>query len=294
MKPLLAETVDDLSILQYPVDASQKLDGIRCLVIDGVAVSRNLKAIRNSYVQSILAKPELLGFDGEILVGSPRDPMCYRNTASGVMSEDGQPDFVFYVFDMWNKPDMNYTDRRIELQNQYDKITDKKHIKLLPDLHCKNVQDLIDFEKKCSDEGYEGVMVRDPKGRYKHGRSTLKEGILLKVKRFIQDEFVIEGFTERMKNNNEKKTNALGRSERSTHKENKAGRGDLGALVCSKNGQSFTIGTGFTDAERQEIWDNQEKYLGAIVTCKFFEYGEYVVPRFPVFVGFRDAADMGE
>ena len=54
----------------------------------------------------------------------------------------------------------------------------------------------------------------------------------------------------------------------------------------------FSIGTGFTDAERQHIWDNQNKYLGALVKFKYFPVGGYEAPRHPVFAGFRDRRDV--
>ncbi len=44
MKPMLSHTIEDTSKIKFPVLVSQKLDGIRCLIINGVAVSRNSKA----------------------------------------------------------------------------------------------------------------------------------------------------------------------------------------------------------------------------------------------------------
>ena len=101
-KPLLSATIEDTSKLKYPCFVSVKLDGIRCLVIDGVAVSRNLKPIRNKHVQACIGKTEYNGLDGELIVGDPFAKDCYRVTNSGVMSEDGEPDFSFYVFDAFD------------------------------------------------------------------------------------------------------------------------------------------------------------------------------------------------
>ena len=42
--------------------------------------------------------------------------------------------------------------------------------------------------------GYEGLMLRDPNGIYKFGRSSVKENILLKVKEFMDDEAEIIAF----------------------------------------------------------------------------------------------------
>jgi DNA ligase-1 len=148
------------------------------------------------------------------------------------------------------------------------------------------------LEEKYLNEGYEGLMVRSPNGYYKEGRSTLRDGILGKLKRFSDSEYKVVGYEERMHNGNEAKTNALGQTERSTHKENLVGRGDLGALVLElAPGQTFNCGTGFTDEDRAEIWSNRDKYLGQMVKVKSFLIGVKDAPRFPVFLGWRDASD---
>ena len=292
MKPLLAETLEDITKANLPMYASPKLDGIRVLIVEGVALSRNLKPIRNRYVQSIIGKPEFNGFDGEILVGDPFGQELFRNTSSGVMSFEGEPDFTFWVFDLWDCPDVPYAQRLTSLALDVGSYPER--IKVLPHKWVSTVEELIEVEKENFEKGFEGTMIRDPEGRYKYGRSTLKEGILLKLKRFRQDEAVIVGFHERMHNANEAKTNALGRTERSTHKENMVGRNDLGAVEVSYGDKTFTIGSGFNDDERRTIWENQSKYLGKTVTFKWMEYGDYEVPRFPIFVGFRDPDDMSK
>ncbi|HQG29101.1 MAG TPA: ATP-dependent DNA ligase, partial [Candidatus Ozemobacteraceae bacterium] len=98
---------------------------------------------------------------------------------------------------------------------------------------------------------------------------------------------------ERMHNANEATVNALGHTERSSHKENKSGRGDLGALILTtEDGLEFNCGTGFDNATRREIWDNRDQYMGQFAKIKSFLIGVKDKPRFPVFLGFRDASDM--
>ena len=100
------------------------------------------------------------------------------------------------------------------------------------------------------------------------------------------------GFEERVHNGNEATVNALGHTERSSHKENKVGRGDLGALVCqTAEGLVFNVGTGFDDNLRREIWNNREQHLGRLAKVKHFQVGAKDSPRFPVFQGFRDPSD---
>lgn len=295
----------DFPKLEFPLIASPKLDGIRVIIIDGVAMTRNLKPVRNKYVQSILGKPEYNGLDGEIIVGDPCDKLCYRNTNSGVMSGDGEPDFNFYVFDSYLDPS-DFSER---LRGVSNRCGDGFPLRVLDHRLVQSPDELVRYEEECLAQGYEGIMLRQPNGPYKNGRSTLKEQILLKLKRFTDFEATIVGFQERMHNANEAKTNALGHTERSMHKENMIGRGDLGALVVKvttqaisegapgtgqKNGDvmtqtyEFTVGSGFTDAERKEFWDNKEKYLGKMVTLRAFNYGGYDLPRFPTFVGLRE------
>ena len=68
-KPLLAATIEDTSKLSYPCLVSKKLDGIRCMIIDGVVYSRSMKPIRSKIVQKLFGKAEYNNFDGELLYG---------------------------------------------------------------------------------------------------------------------------------------------------------------------------------------------------------------------------------
>lgn len=133
-----------------------------------------------------------------------------------------------------------------------------------------------------------------PYTQYKYGRSTLREGSLLKLKRFKDAEAVVVDFEELMHNDNEAVVNALGLTERSTHKDNKRSAGVLGAFVCQdiNTGVNFSVGTGFTAEQRKEFWDNRSNLLEKIVKYKFFDYSIKKAPRFPVFLGFRSENDL--
>jgi DNA ligase-1 len=288
VRPMLAHTIEDTAQVQYPVLVSQKLDGIRCLIIDGVAVSRSLKPIRNEYVQSIIGRAEYNGLDGELIVGDAYATDCYRVTNSGVMSKDGEPDFFYYIFDRWDDT-RGFADRYASLRrhNQFRRIA------IVPHKWAYSEEDLLYIEETHLKLGAEGVMVRSLNGPYKQGRSTTKEGTLGKLKRFFEEEYEVVGFDERMRNENQATINELGYTERSSHKDNKTGRGDLGALVLrTKEGVVFRCGTGFDDELRYHIWYNQDNYLSSLVKVKSFSIGVKDAPRFPVFVGFRAKEDL--
>ena len=286
MKPLLSATVTDTSKLKFPLLASPKLDGIRALVIDGVLVSRNMKPIPNPTVQALFGRPEINGWDGELICGDPTDEAAFRNTTSGVMSHTGIPPKVkFHVFDNFLHPG-GFLDRLGSLKHS-------KHISVVPHREVRSEADLLRIETGWLDEGYEGVMLRDLHGVYKHGRSTLRDNILMKLKRFDEDDAVIIGFEEQLHNNNELTRDALGRAERSNHKAGMVGKATLGSLKVRGltgpfEGVEFNVGSGMDDSLRQKIWDNRGAHMSLTLKFKYFPIGSKDAPRFPTFLEFLE------
>jgi DNA ligase-1 len=293
-RPLLSAKADraDLGRLTYPLLASPKLDGIRAVVLDGQLVSRTLKPIPNDFIRNALSRPCLDGLDGELIVGSPTDADIYLKTNSAVMSKSGDPAFTYYVFDIHNMPS-TFAARLAELPEQ---VGVDARIVVLEHKEIKSEAELIAYQEWCIEQGYEGVMLRRPSASYKYGRSTLKEQTLVKLKVFEDGEAKVLGMIEEMHNANEATTNALGHTERSSHKENKVGKGRMGTLVVRDldTNVEFEIGTGFTAAHRQEFWEQTTSVVGRIVKYKHFPHGAKDKPRHPVFLGFRDPIDMGE
>lgn len=295
-KPMLSYTVTDTSKLHYPLYASVKLDGVRAIILDGVVYSRSMKPIRSKAVQELFGKPEYNGLDGEILYGDWNADNVFNLTTQAVMSTELKEGFTkdklkMAVFDDVSEVRDNYLDRLTSAQYRVEGFDN--HQVIFVDQHLIANEDvLLGFEQRCLDDGYEGVMVRSIDGPYKQGRSTAKESYIGKIKRFSDAEAVVIGFEEKMHNTNEAKTNELGRTERSSSKEGLVGADTLGALVCECNGIHFTMGSGFDDAMRKEVWENKEKYLGKLAKFKYFEVGMKDSYRFPIFLGWRDEEDM--
>lgn len=293
MKPLLAATIEDVNDLEgrYPLYASPKLDGVRALTYKGQLVSRNLKPIPNLYVQDTLRRlPE--GLDGELIVGSPSAKDCFRQTTSGIMSVEGNPQFIFCVFDVVD--DIAPYVMRYEKLQEYAKQLGNAYIKLVPHHKVRDSFAITAYEESMLEKGYEGVMLRTAEGKYKFGRSTMKEGYLMKLKRFADSEAEILSVVELMHNHNVKTKNALGHSERSSHKAGKVAGGMMGALNVRDvhTGVEFDIGAGFTEYDRNDYWKRRGKCKGEIVKYKFFPGGSKDKPRFPVWLGTRDERDV--
>lgn len=284
-KPLLASPAD-LDTLRFPLMVSAKLDGVRAIVKDGVVLSRSLKKIPNLHVQSTFGVSEFEGFDGELIVGAPTSKTCYTDTVSGVMRISGAPDVRFYVFDDIRKPAYGYMERRPRISD------DHPHLVEVTQNIVHTLDELLAMEERHLTLGYEGLILRDPNAPYKFGRSTTKEGILLKLKRMETDEAVVLAVVEEQHNGNEATTSELGRTKRSSHQANKTGKGSMGALHVRdvKTGVDFHIGTGFTAEERAAMWAKPP--VGKIVSYNHFPIGAVDKPRHPSFKGFRDARDM--
>src|SRR6266478_691865 len=157
-KPMLAGQVTDIKALKFPVLVSKKLDGVRCLVQDGILVSRTLKPIPNKFVQAkFKGLPE--GTDGELIVGDPREPDAYRKTVSVVMSDDKPLDFYtdtvrFFFFDQFSSGGWGFEDR---LGNICDSIALLGIQDAVPVQHViiRDEAELEQIEVHWLNEGYE-------------------------------------------------------------------------------------------------------------------------------------------
>lgn len=289
-KPMLAHSKSpDPESLDYPVLVQPKLDGIRAVVKDGRLLSRSLKSIPNASIRAVLEQPQFEGLDGELIVGDPTADDCYRRTCSFVMAEDKTDEpWTFFVFDVHDHSGP-VEDRLIWIA---DHPSLPSNIKPVWTESVEDAAKLAELESRYIAAGFEGGIIRIPGSAYKFGRSG-KAGPLLKLKRYIDYEARVVGVVEELHNGNEAKTNELGRTERSSHAENKVGKGTLGALVVQAlngphDGAEFRVGTGFTAAVRAELWTERDALVGRVAKIKSFPVGTKDLPRHPVWLGWRD------
>lgn len=294
-KPLLSCEVP-LDKVNFPIYVSTKLDGIRALVIDGVVYSRSLKPIRNKHVQRLFGKPEYNNFDGELVCGDIYAKDVFQKTTSGVMSEDGEPDVKFYVFDDFTNPDAPYSVRLNMLVEEYSGFNDK--VAILQQSVVTSADHLKDLLNIESAKGGEGLIGRSPNGKYKFGRSTPKEQLSVKFKFFVDSEFEIVAVHEQMENTNTLEKDELGYAKRSSAKEGMVGKDTFGSFTCvTTDGKHFNVGTGvgLTQELRKEIWSNKGSYIGRLAKVKYMDVGSKDgVPRLPILLGFRDKDDISE
>ena len=295
-KPMLAASLETIDSIKFPVYVTPKLDGIRCLKIGGEIVSRSFKPIRNIKLSTAIKDLLPDGSDGELIMSG-----TFQNTTSVVMSADktiGNEKAYFYWFDyLLNDPKKPYLGRMEDMKKfveEHPEILTTSPVKIIPLIptEINTVEELMKYESTVLEQGFEGVILRSPNGPYKFGRSTLKEGSLIKMKKFDDDEATIVGFNELTKNTNEKTKDEFGYAKRSSHKDGKIDQDTLGSLIVVWRETEFSIGSGFTAEQRKEFWDQRNNLIGKLVKFKYFATGMKDAPRFPTFLGFRSEDDM--
>lgn len=145
--------------------------------------------------------------------------------------------------------------------------------KLALDLDTEQGQKAFrDFNNETIDAGYEGIMVKDPEASYK----TKRTDSWLKIKPFITVDLEVISVEP-------------GKPESQFCD-------TMGGLVCRGRDQDrdifVTVGSGFSEELRDEIWKNQRTVIGRVVEIK----GDALTRsqdndtwslRFPVFMQFR-------
>ena len=292
---------DDFVASRLPLLASYKYDGIRATVQGGKLLSRTLKPIPNKFLQERFGSlPE--GLDGELIQGLAQDNETFKRSHKIAMKGDRPLDFFgdtvrLRVFDKYDAT-LGFRHRDAEASTALFKAGHPYAVHV-HQTQINSLDELRDFESGALADGYEGVMLRSFDGPYKQGRATLNQGWLMKLKRYVDAEARILSCYEEMENQNEEFTNELGRTARSSAKDGKVGKGQLGGFdVVGVNGAykgvEFRVSSSSIDHdERKRLWESRDAMTDLFLTYKYFPIGSDLKPRAPVFKAFRDAEDIG-
>lgn len=318
LKPHLACDLEEDKV-RFPVVVMPKIDGVRGINLDGNITGRSLKAFKNPFIGECFSHPELTGVDGELTLGNWTDARLCSNTTGFVNRKTAKRDkptksidLTWWAFDYLHESVIHerYAVRLLAL-GIAARSWGMPNVHVVPWKLVHSLEELYAFEGECLDQGFEGVIVRDPDGMHKSGRATAKVGAYLRIKRFIDFEGVIEGMTEACENQNEAKVNELGHTERSTHQENMVPKGMVGTVqlrvlqdvedrgkVLIVKGQLVDVGAGnLTHKERTDMWEayknnTPDNCVGQAGKGKFFPKGQKDLPRFPTFIGIRSEEDI--
>tara|TARA_B100000579_G_scaffold143300_1_gene116338 strand:- start:662 stop:1936 length:1275 start_codon:yes stop_codon:yes gene_type:complete len=267
-----------------------KYDGVRVIAIvqNGSATlhSRNGKLLENfPHIEEALSKPEFEGlvFDGEVMSEDFQTLMKQVHRKEGAQTEDS----YLAVFDMLTIDEFNAggtsknaIERRQRIVNLSNLFTYRIQLVDATLIDMDSDEGQVKFQamnKRALDEGYEGLMIKPVSEGYKCKRSHA----WLKIKPFIEVTLKVVELEE-----------GTGKNE-----------GLLGALVVEgeDDGKFFklNVGSGLTDENREQIWENQDKVIGQLVEIRADaatqsqdadDVWSLRFPRFKTFRGF----DLGE
>lgn len=249
--------------------AQPKLDGIRCraVIADNGEVTL-LSSQENVFtsVPHIRQQLQSLGLrnrelDGELYTHG----MSFQSIASIVKTKIGlHPDFSSMEYHVFDVVDSRVQSSRVASLESLPKLS---NIYVVQTALVENLDDLEKCYTEFIAQGYEGFVVRQVDAPYVRRRSTS----IMKWKPYRFDEYEVVGYEEEYSIYNEPKDT-------------------LGALVLRSDGSLFSVGSGFTEQQRQELWLRRDSLTGR--RCKV-RYQELTVgrevPRFPVFYELLDA-----
>lgn len=244
-----------------------KLDGVRVLtVVDyesrTVAMySRNGKDLVNfpHIVKAFEDNLDNFGrsyvFDGEVVSKSFQSLMTMVHRKSDIEANDAR----LCLFDVVPLTEfkagcsvMGQKRRSVFLRENFSKIfSDSGCIEIIPqkefdlDVFTDEIE-FKDYNRQMVAEGFEGIMIKDPNGKWEGKRSVA----WLKQKPFIEVSLVVTAVEEGTGRNVDK----------------------LGAIVCEgvDDGKRIVVncGSGFTDEQRAEFWEARDSLVGQVVEVR--------------------------
>lgn len=249
--------------------ASPKLDGLRCIITSEGAFSRNGK----QYVSTLFIEKSLREFfevhpdvvlDGELYCHGLHDDFnkitSLARKTKNIKEEDWaeiKARLSLHIFDVCDPSDTEKT-----FVERYEFITDnfKQHpfVTIVENKMILHTE-IEEYHSECIEDGYEGIMLRDPFMTYEHTRSRN----LLKYKHFIDDEFEVLDIT-------------AGKGLRATM---------AGRIHCiTKDGIEFEASMRGTHTYFTELLVNKDAYIGKMATIRYQNLTPDGKPRFGVMV----------
>ena len=250
-----------------PFIVQPKFDGFRCRVVIINKISFLLSSEENIFFSvphlnklfdSMDLKEELDGelYNHEIYLEKGFEgisSICSRT----INLHPDHNKMQFHMFDIINQqPQIN---RLLEVE-KYKNISPL--LKVSPFYICHSFDEILKVYDTIISNGYEGIIVREMNNFYIPKRSTS----LMKFKAKAEDKYKIVGFEEEVSESGELKNS-------------------LGSFICESNdGNLFSVGTGFTEAQRKMFWKDKDNLIGKIAVVKYQHLTNKKVPRHSVFV----------
>lgn len=249
----------------FPCYTQPKLDGTRAIGIPRRGIFSRLRKTF-PHLEHIRRELDTLSpsmiLDGELY----SDKLTFQEIVGIVKREtlklgdhEKQLKIKYYIYDLVS--DKPFEERYNELRRLFSTHS-FQHLVLVPTLLCDTADAMKEQHRIHVTNGYEGIMLRNKSGLYKHARSV----DLLKYKEFFDAEYEVVGFKEG----------------------DGVEKGCVIWLCKTDNGEYFHCRPRGSHEERMELFTNGEQYIGKKLTVRYQEETDDGLPRFPVGIAFRD------
>lgn len=271
---------------------SRKFDGKRMYVMDGVGYSRTGKVCYQEPIKHILHEINDIDrwqeyvFDGELLYFNDDGIEDFRKGISLSNAKEYKEEcynLVYVIFDIIDRDQFVCQNSLRTFEDEYELALDTLEAKAMsrPDLLCTEYPHIFLAKQHANQtelrlskdfDNWEGLMVRNGDSPYEFKRT----GNLRKIKQFKDIELPIVDIIE-----------GTGKY-----------KGTLGAIKVLYKNNTVSVGSGFTDEQRDRIWNNWNEYKDKYLKIKYFEESKdekgNLSLRFPTFLAFRDINTMDE
>lgn len=314
IKPMLARDVDETKLVfpSHGFIALCKVDGSFAFVQNAILYARSLKHHENIFTTNIYSNPDFEGLRGELIVGdNPIAEGLCRDTSSALRTIEGEPETSLWCFDY-----VTHDTKDLPYEERYDLLTNKvkslnalgyAHIRVIEAYRVFNLEQYLALRSAFMQAGYEGLVLRDPKAKHKEGRSSAVKPELWRWKPYATAEIKVTRIEEGTTNLNEAIKNELGKTTRSTHKENLQPNGLVGTIVgeliadlkdyagtvIAPKDTEINVSAGEMKAkDRKYYFENQHEIIEHIVEFSYMCYGLKDKPRFSVYKRIRSINDL--
>lgn len=225
---------------------SEKLDGVRGYWTGKALYSRQKRLLTPPPYFTKYFPP--FAIDGELFIQRQSFDEVSRIVRS--KGDKGWSKIKLNVFDVPNAQGDLF--QRLATLKQYLQKHPNAPIKIIPQIPIQSKTQMMTFFHQVVDNGGEGIVLRNPKLGYLHGRSDQ----ILKFKPLLDDECKVTAY----------------RPGRGKY------QGMLGSVICKNQYGTFRIGSGFSDKERQN-----PPPIGTVITYQYRGFTKKGLPRFATF-----------
>lgn len=253
---------------KYPLYASAKFDGFRALCRPNGIVSRNHNIFSGAIHRHLLklynyCNYERVVIDGELYApGVPFDKLakCLKSKSGPIV-----PGLKLFVFDLLTVDEWN-NETEPKFEHRYARYWNRlkrlqfPNVVAVPQFLCNSDTDVKECFNHSINNGFEGLMLRNPVSLYKHGRATMRQNIIYKLKQWVNVDSKIVGF------NQMKQKGVL--------------INKVGSFVLSSSDGIEYNAKAAANVAIPNSWDSRKQLLGAWVECRFMKHGVKNKPRF--------------